>query len=157
MSNKELPDDFFKNLPDRIISRISKEEHSQELLSHSKILATLPRDNPYTVPPEYFERLANRKITNPRVIKMCTGITSIAATVLIMVLIITGNSVESDILITDDDILTYYEDNVQEVDAYMLSDLIVMNEEETLIEEYILEEIISDLSDEELELLNQTL
>jgi hypothetical protein len=157
MSNKKIPEDFFKKLPDRILDRIDREAYTQELSEHSKVLATLPKYNPYRVPQNYFERLANKKIVNPRVLKMWTGIISIAATLLIMVLMTIGNDIESDIVLTNEDILAYYEDNAEEVEPYMLSDLFVMNEEEILIEDYMIEEIISDLSDEELELLNQKL
>ena len=156
MSNSKVPEDFFEHLPDRIMGRIEAQSIKDELLTYCKVLAAIPKDNPYKVPQGYFERLAKRKIVNPQVFKLWTGIASVAATIIIMGLIIIGHDAESDEVISDEDIFAYYEDNAEEIEPYMLSELLIENEEVSL-DDIILEEIISDLSDEELELLNQTL
>lgn len=157
MSDNKIPDDFFDKLPDRIINRISKEKHTQELFSYSKTLSELKRKNPYKVPLNYFEQLAERRIVNPRVIRKWTMVTSIAASFLIMILMVTGTGSESNkTMISDADIIDYYAENVQDIESDLLSELIVVEEEAT-IEDYILEEMISELSDEELELLSQNL
>ena len=159
MSIKNIPDDFFDNLPDRILNRISEEEHTehtQELLDNSKILPELRSQNPYKVPEKYFDLLAGRKIVNPNKIRKLTMITSIAASLLIMMLIIVENG-SNDISISEDDIIAYYVDDLQDIEHDLLSELIVVDEEEASIEDYILEEMISELSDSELDLLSQNL
>jgi len=156
MSNNKLPDDFFDKLPDRIINRINNEEHTKELFSYSNTLAELRKKNPYKVPSDYFDQLAGRRIVNPNKIRKLTMFASIAASLLIMLLMVTGTE-SNTISISDAEIIAYYAENVQDIEHDLLSELLVVDEEESTIEDYILEEIISELSDEELELLSQNL
>ena len=159
MSDKKIPKDYFKNLPDKILQKLSKEGHELELREHSKLLHTIPKNNPYKVPQSYFDELVKRNIKSyrPKVRKLWPMIASIAACAIILVTMLnvihdTGNE------ILDTDILDYYAENVQEVNTDVLLDLVYEEEldEEIDIQDIELEEIISSLSDYELELFQLT-
>ena len=158
MSNKEIPERYFEDLPDKILQKLSREEHQRELQEWTKMLITIPKKNPYIIPQNYFEELAltSTVMHRPKARKLWPIISSVAACAIIMIMVL-SNTADNEFQMSDTDIIDYYAENTTEVYTDELAELVYADEldDKVSIEDAELEEIIASLSDYELELFHE--
>jgi argininosuccinate lyase len=159
MSDKKIPNGYFDQLPDKMLQKFSEEEQYRELQDLTKLLATMPKDNPYHVPQNYFEKLteSTSKKLRPKSRKLWILISTVAACLIIIMMVMPGMTDNNEDL-SEIELLDYYAENVEELDTDVLSELVYVDmlDDEQVIDDEEMQEIISSLTDYELELFHKT-
>jgi len=152
MSDKKAPNGYFENLPDRILNNI----YQSDLEQLPEIIAQMNRNNPYKVPEGYFDYLPNRldQSGTTKTRRLWPMIASIAACMVLMIMIFAGQFTQATDQLSETDIIDYFAENLDDIDGEILYEL-AMQEEGEEIDDLMFEEILSELSDYELEQMNQ--
>ena len=143
MSFNKIPDDYFKNLKNKIIDNVKGLDDN--LASEAPILSSIAKDNIYRVPDKYFDQNQAKLLSkvSPKVISLKNMIPlGVAATVLILLGIMIFNPSSDNIEITDDELFAYYIEN----DNYELETNYEIFDESLTVEDY-----FDDIEDAEYE------
>lgn len=153
MSDKKIPNRYFENLPDRILNKIYQED-SEQL---PEIIAQIKRNNPYSVPVDYFDQLPNRlrqdNATKTR--RLWPMVASVAAAMILMIMMFSGQFTQASDQLSETEIIDYFAENIDDLDNEVLYELALEEQGEEKIDDLMLEEVLSELSDYELEQINQ--
>lgn len=156
--SKKLPDDYFRDLPGRIQSRI--EAIDDNMAENAPLLASISKSGMYRVPEFYFTELAGRlshQAQRTRNLKIYFRRVMVAASVLLIAgYFYTQNQSypREQKMLAESEILDYYINHADELDAELLSIInepqagnssLFENFEEEELEDY-LNTVIDDLS-----------
>jgi hypothetical protein len=152
MSDKKVPNGYFENLPDRILNSI----YQSDLEQLPETLAQVNRHNPYKVPVGYFDNLPNRldQSGTTKTRRLWPLIASVAACVVLMIMVSTDQFTQDSDPLSETEIIDYFAENLDDIDGEILYEL-AMQEDGEEIDDLMFEEILSELSDYELEQINQ--
>jgi|GEM_PF-2218141 len=153
MSDKKIPENYFDQLPNRIMDQLAAHNGESDALDIPNIDA-ISKVNMYKVPESYFSTIIDRDYGKHKVkYRNLITMLSIAASLLIVIIVLSISymSREEDYLSTEDAI-AYYIDGADIIDEELYID--ISSIEETIVEdedELMLTEILSELSYAELE------
>lgn len=163
MSNKIVPNDYFENLPDRILSKIKDVHIASDIVDSTPNLDAISKSNPYSVPENYFISIVDRNYGKEKIkyIKL-RKVISIAALCLMVLGVswIGYTGTQEDGYFTSDDAIAYYLDNADTIDEelYIENDSTKDSEgDEESEDDIVLSELLDELSYTELEELQSEL
>ena len=114
------------------------------------------RSNPYKIPVAYFDNLSHRldQAATAKTRRLWPMLASIAACTVLGIMIFTDQFTQASDQLSETEIIEYFVETIDDIDSEILYEL-AMEVDGEEIDDFMFEEILSELSDYELEQINQ--